>query len=98
MANPQNGTGTADFDMRYSNSQNAAAFSADQDLLKLLVSNYPDDFSNASVYPVSFINSGHIAQFNSIPITNGMYIALGNSSPAYPLPVELLKFGATLMD
>lgn len=97
MANPVNGTNTADFYIRYSTSQNATAFSANPDLLKLLVSHDPDDFNTASVYPVSFINSGHIAQFNSVPVTNGMYIALGNSSAVYPLPVDLLSFTAKLL-
>lgn len=97
-SNPTNGIDHADLYMRYSGAQNASAFSSDPDLLKLLVSDDPDDFSNATVYPVAFIKSGNIVEFTSIPITDGMYVSLGNSSKIYPLPIELLNFSARLRD
>ncbi len=96
-SNPITGIEHADFYIRYSTAQNAPAFSADPSLLKLLVSSDPDDFSGASVYPVTTILSGHIAEFDGIPVSNGMFVSLGNSSAIYPLPIELLSFTAKLV-
>ncbi len=97
-ANPIGSVTYADFLLRYTNAQNATAFSNDPSLLKLLVSTTsdPNDFSSATVYNVSQVNGGDIAQFNHIPITDGMYISLANTSAIYPLPIELLSFTAKL--
>ncbi len=68
--------------------------------LKLLVHSNtdPQDFSNATVYDADNILSGGVAQFLDIPVTNGMYIALGNTSDYLnvPLPIELFSFDARL--
>ncbi|MCZ4410762.1 hypothetical protein O3Q51_18240, partial [Cryomorphaceae bacterium 1068] len=91
---------TTDILINFSASDNAQNFSNDASLLKLLVhdNSIPQDFSNASVYGVSEIRNGFVAFFNDIPVTNGMYIALANTSPfsMSPLPLELLYFDAEL--
>lgn len=58
----------------------------------------PQDFSNASVYNAFQINSGGVAEFRNVPVSNGMYVALGNTSDYFnsPLPIELLNFDARL--
>lgn len=82
--------------INYSASANAADLSLDNSLLKLLVSDDPDDFSDASVYDLHELKNGFVVEFQNIPISNGSYIALGNASPINitPLPIELLDFRA----
>ncbi len=97
--NPVGGISNADILIRFSVTQNAAAFSANPDLLKLLINTTgdPDNFSTSTVIDVDEILSGNVARFNAVPITEGMYISLANTSPIYPLPVELLNFDAKLI-
>ncbi len=100
---PGDAMNTATLLIDFSASTNAAVFSADQTLLKLLVHNNADpaeaeDFTNATVYDLDDVNSGNIAVFENIPIVDGMYFTLGNTSPINitPLPIELLSFDAKL--
>jgi hypothetical protein len=93
-----NNINTADIYINFSESDSAANINADESLLKLLVSNDPDDWSGAAVYDAQY-NSGFVAQFDDVPINDGMYITLGNTSPinsTTPLPIELLSFDAKL--
>lgn len=85
--------------LNFSESNNSQDFTDDPSLLKLLVSNDPEDFSSATVINAAQINSGFVAQFDAVPISNGMYLTLGNSADVYfnsPLPIELLDFNARL--
>lgn len=93
-ANPPGGISTVDIRIRYSAAHNAPAFSADQDMLKLLINTTgdPNDFSTAAVYDMEVL-SGNIALFSNVPVTDGMYITLANTNTVYPLPIELLNFG-----
>lgn len=89
-------------DISSSNNRNAFSpiFGGDPSLLKLLINTTSDsqDFSSAAVYPATTVLGGYIAKFDNIPITQGMYTALGNTSPVNmtPLPIELLSFDAKL--
>ncbi|NEN23776.1 T9SS type A sorting domain-containing protein [Cryomorpha ignava] len=97
---PNGSVTSADVFINFSASANAPDFNLDNSLLKLLVhsNSDPQNFSNASVYDVSEIRSGNIALFSAVNMSNGMYFALGNTSPISisPLPVELLNFNARL--
>lgn len=93
-----NNVSTADIFINFSESDSAANINTDESLLKLLVSTDPNDWSAASVYDAHY-NSGFVAQFDDVPISDGMYISLGNTSPINsitPLPIELLDFDAKL--
>ncbi|MFT6353922.1 MAG: hypothetical protein ACJAZC_000507 [Cryomorphaceae bacterium] len=82
----------------FSNSSNSHELSSDPSLLKLLVHSNgatPQDFSSALILSGSIL-SGNIAFFENVPVSNGVYIALGNISSAIPLPIELLAFNAEL--
>lgn len=97
--NPGNGVTTVDIAIRYSDSDNSSAFMSDNTLLKLLYHNEsdPQDFSSATVVNGTNL-PGEIALFQDVPITDGMYITLGNTSNYFntPLPIELLSFDAIL--
>ncbi len=101
---PINGVTSADFYIRFNTSANASNIDNNTNLLKLLThtNTDPDNFSNATVYNLSAYGSGAVAQFNNIPVTNGMYVALGNTNPITNqntvLPIELLFFRAQLAD
>lgn len=97
-SNPADGITHADLLIRFSAAENAEAFSADPSLLKLLINSTsdPENFSTAAVQDVNAILSGNVARFNNVPITNGMYVSLANTSAIYPLPIELLSFNARL--
>lgn len=96
--NPVGGISSVDILVRYTTAQNATAFSANPDLLKLLINTTgnPENFSSATVINVDEILSGNVARFNNVPVTEGMYISLANTSAIYPLPVELLNFDVNL--
>ncbi len=91
---------TANINIDFSASNSSTALNGDLSLLKLLVhSNVdPQDFSNATVYPLQALPGGNIAQFSNVPISNGMYVTLANTSNYFntPLPIELLSFDAKL--
>lgn len=95
---------TATIQINFSASDNASAISQDFSLLKLLAhSNVdPQDFSNATIYsltsPGAGLPGGNVARFQNVPITNGMYVTLGNTSGYFgsPLPIELISFDAEL--
>ncbi len=98
--NPNGSVSYADILINFSASTNATAFKADENLLKLLIHPGsdidPQDFSGAVVIDAEAMLNGNVAYFKNVPITNGMYISLGNTSPMsmFPLPIELLYFNA----
>lgn len=100
FSDPGNLVAKADLYFNYSQAENASQFMADLSLLKLLVHHNtdPDDFSNATVYSIepNLNITGPIAYFTEVPISDGMYVTLGNASPIIPLPITLLNFDATL--
>jgi len=95
---------TATIQINFSASDSSTQLSQDFNFLKLLMHSNadPQDFSNASVYDLPSqavgLPGGNVAQFTNIPITNGMYVTLGNTSDYFgtPLPIELLSFDARL--
>ncbi len=88
--------------INFSASDNAAILNdgSSINLLKLLTHTNadPNDFSNATVYDLAALPGGFSAEFRSIPVVDGMYMALGNTSNYFntPLPIELLSFNAQL--
>ncbi len=97
---PSGSVTSADIRINYSASSNAPEFKLNSNLLKLLThpgtDTDPQDFSNATVINAEAMLNGYIVYFKNVPITNGMYIALANTSPMtmFPLPIELLDFNA----
>jgi hypothetical protein len=93
----ENNINSADILINFSESDSAVGLSADNSLLKLLVTNDPNDWSTASVYDVN-IKSGFIAEFQNVTMNDGIYVALGNTSNYFntPLPIELVSFDAKL--
>ncbi|MCZ4410718.1 hypothetical protein O3Q51_18020, partial [Cryomorphaceae bacterium 1068] len=95
---------TATIQINFSASDSAFEISQDFNLLKLLTHTNvdPQDFSNANIYdlasPSAGLPGGNVARFQNVPITNGMYVTLGNTSGYFssPLPIELLSFDAEL--
>ncbi|MCH2215752.1 MAG: T9SS type A sorting domain-containing protein [Flavobacteriales bacterium] len=95
---------SATIQINFSASDSSAQLSEDFNLLKLLVHSNtdPQDFSTATVYDLPSqaigLPGGNVARFTNIPITNGMYLTLGNTSDysGTPLPIELLSFDANL--
>lgn len=90
---------TVQIEMDFSASDNADELVADKSVFKLLVSSHPTDFADATVYPAAVSQAtGKVVRFNSISITDGMYVALGNTvqGPFLVLPIELLSFHAKL--
>lgn len=94
---------SATIQINFSASDSANLISQDFNLLKLLThtnTGFPQDFSNATIYDLapSGLPGGNIAKFDNIPITDGMYVTLGNTSSyfATPLPIELISFNARL--
>jgi len=88
-------------EINFGESNNASDLSANKDLLRLLVHSNMDvnDFSNATVYtPPAGQPTGNVVRFDEVSVTDGMYIALGNTSDYFnfPLPIELLDFNARL--
>ena len=92
---------TVDVLINFSSSTNADTISQDPSLLKLLVhsNSDPSDFSNATIYDATSINSGYVADFADVPLNDGDFIALGNTSSItnLPLPIELLSFSARMV-
>jgi hypothetical protein len=90
---------SAEFIINFSSSDNAIDLLSTNSLKLLVHTNDadPDDFSSAMVYPGT-MQSGYEAVFDNVPVTNGMYIALGNTSDYFntPLPIELISFDAKL--
>ena len=87
--------------IKYSASGNADEFIDHPEYLKLLVnrSGNPDDFSTAQVINnTQGSNDGAVAKFVGVNVSDGMYLALGNTSNYFntPLPIELLEFDAEL--
>jgi hypothetical protein len=80
--------------LRYDQAENADQFNTG--VIKLLVHNNsdPQDFSSATVYNASSLQSGNVAKFTNVNLSDGDYFALGNSSSITPLPIELLTFDA----
>jgi hypothetical protein len=99
-AEPATGVDTVRIELSFEASANAAQFSADRSPLRLLTHTNadPNDFSNATIYNLGVPQpqTGTFVAFDNILITNGMYLALGNTSSAVPLPIELLGFDAKL--
>ncbi|MFT6997854.1 MAG: hypothetical protein ACJAQ4_001611 [Cryomorphaceae bacterium] len=95
---------TATIQINFSASDSASEISQDFNLLKLLTHSNadPQDFSSANIYSLSSpsegLPGGNVARFQNIPITNGMYVTLGNTSGYFgsPLPIELISFDAEL--
>jgi hypothetical protein len=95
---------TANIQVNFSASDSASQISQDFNLLKLLTHSNadPQDFSNANIYnlnsPSAGLPGGNVAKFQNVPITNGMYVTLGNTSNYFlaPLPIELISFDAEL--
>jgi hypothetical protein len=97
----QSGVTNVQIEINYSASNNSTPISLDKTVLRLLTHTNadPNDFSNATVYsPAVSQATGDVVRFSEIPISNGMYLALGNTSTYFtnPLPIELLHFGARL--
>ncbi|MFN2430723.1 MAG: T9SS type A sorting domain-containing protein, partial [Cryomorphaceae bacterium] len=94
--NPPGGISSAQILMSFDEAEFADEYSSNPDHLKLLIHNNsdPDDFGTAQVINVSQIMSGDVAQFSEVPISDGSYMALGNTTSIFPLPIELLNFNA----
>ncbi len=97
---PATGITNVDVEINFGSSSNAFQFANDRDMLRLLThsNSHPNDFSNAAVYTIgpSQPTTGTFVTFSNVPVVNGMYMALGNSSSMVPLPIELLSFDARL--
>jgi len=95
---------TATIQISFDESDNASEISQDFNLLKLMTHSNadPQDFSNATLYnlnsPGTGLPGGNVARFQNVPISNGMYVTLGNTSDYFnaPLPIELVSFNANL--
>jgi hypothetical protein len=97
------GVNTVQIELNFSESSNAGLLINNKDLLRLLVHSNtdPNDFGNALVYsPAPSQPTSSVVRFSEIPVTDGMYIALGNTSNYFniPLPIELLHFNARLVN
>jgi hypothetical protein len=95
------GVNTAQIEINFSESNNSSDISSDKNILRLLTHNNPDpnDFSNATIYtPSAGQPTSSVVRFSQVPITDGMYMALGNTSTYFnnPLPIELIDFDARL--
>lgn len=95
------GIDRVNIEINYSESNNAGQLTADKDLLRLLIhsNSDPGDFSNATVYaPSASQATGPVVRFSEVDVSDGMYMALGNTSDYFntPLPIELLDFNARL--
>jgi len=94
---------TAQIEIDYSASDSADQIEPDEDVyLRLLIHNNsdPTDFSSLDdiIIPESSVLDGNTVIFADVPITNGMYVSLGNTSSInnLPLPIELISFDAKL--
>jgi len=103
FTNAADGTLTAQIEIDYSASDSADQIEPDEDVyLRLLVhsNSDPTDFSSLDdIIPAeSSVLDGNTVIFTDVPITNGMYVSLGNTSSInnLPLPIELLSFDAQL--
>ena len=82
--------------IRYNQLSNASILTSNDLKLLIQTNSDPQNFSNASVVPVTQIRSGYVAYFSNVNLPNGAYFALGNSNSSVPLPIELMYFNATL--
>jgi hypothetical protein len=94
---------TAQIEIDYSASDSADSIEPDEDqYLRLLIhtNSEPTNFStlDAIWLPQASVLDGNTIIFTDVPITNGMYVSLGNTSSIsnLPLPIELLSFDAKL--
>jgi len=94
---------TAQIEIDYSESANADSIEPNEDeYLRLLIhtNSEPNDFNllDTILEPQSSVLDGNTIIFQDVPITDGMYISLGNTSSInnLPLPIELLYFSAEL--
>lgn len=93
----------AQIELDYSASQNADLIEPNEDdYLRLLIhtNSEPTNFSTLDtiLLPQASALDGNTIIFTDVPITNGMYVSLGNTSSIgnLPLPIELLSFDAQL--
>lgn len=94
----------AQIEIDYSESANADTIEPLEDqLLRLLIHHNadPNDFSviDTILIPEPSSLDGNTVIFQDVPISNGMYLALGNTSGIsnLPLPIELIDFRAELI-
>jgi hypothetical protein len=99
----QDGVNNVQIEIDFSASNNSDEISNDRDILRLLTHSNPDpnDFSNAMIYsPSPGQPTSSVVRFSEVSVSDGMYMALGNTSDYFgtPLPIELLRFNARLID
>ncbi|MFN2423659.1 MAG: T9SS type A sorting domain-containing protein, partial [Cryomorphaceae bacterium] len=91
---------SVDIEINFGSSASAADFANDRGLLRLLThtNEDPNDFSGAQVYNIGATQppTGTFVNFSAVPVTDGMYVALANTSNIVPLPIELIDFNARL--
>lgn len=98
------GTLKAQIEIDYSASANADSIEPNEDqYLRLLIhtNSDPGNFGSIDtiIVPKASDIDGNTVIFEDVPITNGMYVALGNTSSItnLPLPIQLLDFNAVLI-
>jgi hypothetical protein len=104
FTNADPGTLKAQIEIDYSASANADFIEPNEDqYLRLLIHTnpLPGDFSQLDtiLLPEAAAIDGNTVIFRDVPISNGMYLTLGNTSSItnLPLPIQLIDFTAQLI-